>query len=88
MTAAALPTSLLGMNVEFTAEQLDQLSQIAAYAGTDPERVVKEAVLRMMEEDAAFRAAVREGIAQADRGELVDHAEVVARIERRLARSR
>jgi len=71
------------MNVEFTPEQLEQLSQIAAYTGTEPERLVKSAALRLMEEDAVFRAAVREGIAQAERGELIDHDEVIARMERR-----
>jgi predicted transcriptional regulator len=45
---------------------------------------VKDAALRLVEEDEKFLAAVREGIAQADRGELIDHEEVVARIERRL----
>jgi len=36
------------------------------------------------EQEACFRAAVRRGIEQADRGELLDHNEVVARIERLL----
>ncbi len=60
------------MEVDFTPEQLRHLSQIAAHAGTDPEHLVKDAVLRLVEEDKKFRAAVREGIAQADRGELID----------------
>ncbi len=40
--------------------------------------------LRLDEEDAKFRAAVRQGIEQADLGELIDHEEVVARMERLL----
>jgi predicted transcriptional regulator len=40
--------------------------------------------LRLVKEDAQFRAAVRRGIEQANRGELLEHGEVVARIERLL----
>ena len=72
------------MQLDFTPEELQRLSQIAAHAGTDPEHLVKDAALRLVEEDEKFRAAVRKGIAQADRGELIDYEEVVARIERRL----
>jgi predicted transcriptional regulator len=60
------------------------LSQLAALSGTDAEQLVKDAALRLVEEDAVFRAAVRRGIEQADRGELIDHEEAVARIEQRL----
>ncbi len=46
--------------------------------------LVKDAVLRLLEQDARFRAAVREGIAQADRGEFIEEEEMDARIERML----
>jgi len=72
------------MEVHFSPEQLQRLSQIASHAGTDTGHLVKDAALRLVEEDAKFRAAVQEGIEQADRGELIDHEEVIARIERRL----
>ena len=72
------------MEVNFTPEQEAQLSQIASHAGTDTERLVKDAVLRLLEQDARFRAAVREGIAQADRGEFIEEQEMDARIERML----
>ncbi len=72
------------MEVHFTAEQEALLSQLAAHAGLDTERLVKDAVLRLVEEDARFRAAVRRGVEQANRGELLEHDEVVARIERLL----
>jgi len=35
--------------------------------------------LRLLEQDARFRAAVREGIAQADRGEFIEEEEMDAR---------
>jgi hypothetical protein len=47
------------MGVRFTPEQEAQLSQIASHAGTDTERLVKDAALRLLEQDARFRAAVR-----------------------------
>jgi predicted transcriptional regulator len=72
------------MEVHFTPEQEAQLAQIATSEGTEPERLVKEAALRLLQEDARFRAAVREGIAQADRGEFIDEDEMHARLEQML----
>jgi predicted transcriptional regulator len=40
--------------------------------------------LCLLQEDAHFRAAVREGIAQADRGQLIEEAEMDARLEQML----
>ena len=53
-----------------------QLSQNASQAGTDTERLVKDAGLRLLEQDARFRAAVCEGIAQADREEFIEEEEM------------
>ena len=72
------------MDVHFTPEQEAQLAQIATLAGTEPERLVKDAALRLLHEDARFRAAVREGIEQADRGEFIEEEEMDARLERML----
>ena len=47
------------MEVHFIPEQEAQLSQIACHAGTDTERLVKDAVLRLLEQDARFRAAAK-----------------------------
>ena len=80
----AVSRNLKAMEVRFTPEQEAQLSQIAAKAGTDPERLVKDAALRLLEEDARFRAAVREGIEKADRGEFIEEAEMDARLEQML----
>ena len=72
------------MEVQFTPEQEAQLAQIATQEGTHAERLVKDAALRLLEADARFRAAVREGIAQADRGEFVEESEMDARLEQML----
>jgi predicted transcriptional regulator len=70
------------MEVRFSPEQEAQLSQIANYNGTAAEQLVKQAALRLVEEDAEIRAGIQRGIEQANRGELIDHDEVVARFER------
>jgi len=72
------------MEVPFTPEQEAQLAQIAATTGTDPERLVKDAALRLLQENARFRAAVREGVAQANRGEFIEEDEMDARFEEML----
>jgi predicted transcriptional regulator len=72
------------MEVHFTPEQEAQLAQIASKAGTDPERLVKDAALRLLQEDARFRAAIQEGIAQADRGEFIEEEEMDGRLEQML----
>lgn len=73
---------LTPVEVDFTPEQEAQLSQIADLAGTDAERLVKNAALRLVEDDAQFRAAVQAGIAAADRGEFVTQEEVWANVEK------
>ena len=40
------------MEVHFTPEQEAQLAQIAATAGTDPEGLVKDAAMRLLQEDS------------------------------------
>jgi predicted transcriptional regulator len=73
-----------GMEIHFTAEQEAQLAEIATKSGTDPEHLVKNAALRLLEAEAHFRAAVREGIAQADRGQFIEEEEMDARLEQML----
>lgn len=72
------------MERHFTPEQEAQLAQIATRAGTDAERLVKEAAVLLLEEDVPFRAAVRRGLAQADRGEFIEEEEMDARLEQML----
>jgi predicted transcriptional regulator len=72
------------MEVRFTPAQEAELAQIATRAGADAERLVKDAVLRLLQEDARFRSAVREGIAQADRGEFIEEEEMNTRFEEML----
>ena len=72
------------MEVHFTPEQEAKLAQLAASTGTDPETLVKGATMRLLDEDARFRAAVLEGKAYADRGEFIEEEEMNARFEQML----
>jgi len=72
------------MEIHFTPEEEAQLAQIATKEGINAERLVKDAAVRLLAEDARFRAAVRVGIAQADRGEFIEEEEMDARLEQLL----
>jgi predicted transcriptional regulator len=72
------------MEVHFTPDALAQLNQFAASQGKAAEQVVEETVARMLQRQAQFVEGVDRGIAAADRGDLLDHAEVVERIDRLL----
>ena len=74
------------MDVPFTAEEESLLSAIAAREGIEPQNLVKDAALRLLEEDAEIRAGIRRGIEQADRGELIDEAQMDERFKRMLKR--
>jgi predicted transcriptional regulator len=69
------------MEVHFTLEQEAQLAQIAAKAGTAPERLVTNVVVRYLDEEARFLAAVEKGLAAADRWEFIEEDEMDARLE-------
>jgi predicted transcriptional regulator len=70
------------MEVHLPPEIEAQLHQLAARTGTDAEQLLKDAALRLLREDAQFRAAVRKGIEQAERGEFIEEDEMDARVER------
>ena len=59
-----------------------RLQQMAIANGKDAEQLVKDTVARMLENQARFIAGVQKGIEQADRGELVEHQDVLNRIDR------
>ncbi len=72
------------MEVRFTPEEEARLTKVAGQEGVRPEELVKDAALRVLEEDARFRAGVRKGIEQADRGELIEEEEMDVRVKRML----
>jgi len=73
------------MEVPFTQEQEAQLGQIARNRGkADAGELLRDAGVRLLEEEARFRAAVLEGKAYADRGEFIEEAEMNARFDQML----
>jgi len=72
------------MELHFTADKEAQLHRLAARTGRDPAQVVEEAVDRLLEDDARFHAAVRDGFAAIDQGRFIEEDEMDARIARML----
>ena len=83
-------TSLFGvptlghMEVHFSPEKEARLQQVASRSGKEAAQVVEEAVDRMLEYETRFVEAVEEGRASARRGDLLEHDQVVERIEQML----
>jgi len=74
------------MEVRLSPELQAKLAQLASQQGRDSEALVVEAVQRMVNYDAWFIREVEKGIAAADRGEFLEHDQVIERINRRYLR--
>ena len=74
-----------GMKVNLTPELQAKLDRLAAQQGRDTESLVHEAVERLVGYDEWFIRQVEKGLAQIDRGEVLEHEEVAARMEKRIA---
>ena len=72
------------MEVHLAPEKEAQLQQLASRTGRSAEQVVEQAVDRLLEYDTRFAAAVEEGREAARKGDLLDHDEVIERVERML----
>ncbi len=71
------------MELHFIPELEAGLARIAAQQGRNTDELVQEVLNRYLERETRFIEAVQKGIACADRGDLLEHDEVVARIEKR-----
>jgi predicted transcriptional regulator len=69
------------MEVHFSPDVEMRLQQVASANGKDAEQLVKDTVARMLDYQARFVAGVQKGIEQTDRGEFVEHKDVLKRIE-------
>jgi predicted transcriptional regulator len=70
------------MEVHFSPDIETRLQKVASANGKDAEQLVRETVNRMLDNQARFIAGVQRGIEHADRGEFVEHQEVLNRIDR------
>ena len=70
------------MEIHLAPDTEAQLQHLATSQGKNAAQVVEETLARVLDRRAQFLEGVERGIAAADRGDLIDHAEVVNRIER------
>jgi len=71
------------MEVPLSTDVQAKLARLAAQQGRATEALAAEAIERMVDYDEWFLRQVETGIAEADRGELIDHAAVKMMIDKR-----
>jgi len=71
------------MEVQLSADQSARLSRLAQTEGRAAEALVQEAIEKLLDYDEWFLREVDHGIAEADRGEFVEHDDVRKMIETR-----
>ncbi len=71
------------MEVDFTPELQAKLIRLAVQQGRDQQAIVREAVERLVDYDEWFSREAQKGLAEADRGEFVEHESVKKLIDRR-----
>ena len=76
------------MEVTLNPDLQTKLARIAAERGRDAEALAREAIERFVDYDQWFVHEVEKGLAQIDRGEVLTHEEVGARMEKFLAEKR
>jgi predicted transcriptional regulator len=68
------------MSISVPPELEQRVAQLAAETNREPQAVLNELLGTALEEDAAFRAEVRAGIAQLDSGQGIPHNEAMAEL--------
>ena len=70
------------MEVNLSPELQAKLERVAEQQGRNTESLVREAVERLLGYDEWFVREVEKGLAQIERGEVLDHKEVGIRLEK------
>jgi predicted transcriptional regulator len=73
------------MELKLSPELQAKLDRVASQQGRDSESLVREAIERLVGYDEWFIQQVEKGLAQIDRGEVLEHDEVAARMENLIA---
>jgi predicted transcriptional regulator len=73
------------MEVRLAPETEAKLNELAAGRGLTAESLVREAVERFVDYDEWFIRQVEKGLAQIESGELLEHQEVGARLDKLIA---
>jgi predicted transcriptional regulator len=71
------------MEVDLTPDLEAKLTRLAAEQGRDTRALVREAIERFVNYDEWFAREVANGLAAADRGELIEHAQIGKLIDER-----
>jgi predicted transcriptional regulator len=72
------------MELNLSPELHARLKQVAEQQGRDAESLINEAVERLLRYEEWFVDQVEKGLAQGERGEVLDHEEVGNRLEKLL----
>ena len=72
------------MEVHLSPDTEAKLARFAGERGRDAETLVREAIERLVDYDGWFVAEVERGLAQIDRGQVLTHDAVGARLDRHL----
>ncbi len=75
-------------SIRLDEEKLARLDRLAAAIDRSRSWVINQAIEQYLDHEEWFTDAVQEGIAAADRGELVPHDEAVAAARERIAKGR
>jgi predicted transcriptional regulator len=76
------------MEVHLSPELQAKLDRMASEQGRDTQSLVHEAVERLVGYDEWFLAEVEKGLSQIENGEVLEHEEVGARLEKLLTNKR
>lgn len=71
------------MQIDLSPELEARLARLAAEQGRGTRALVQEAIERFVSYDEWFAGEVQKGLAQADRGEFIEHGDVRKIIDRR-----
>lgn len=69
------------MEVRLQPEKEAQLAEIAAQRGLKTDELAQEVLSHYLEDDSRFIQAVNIGLAAAERGDFVEHEEVVKKLK-------
>jgi predicted transcriptional regulator len=73
------------MELDLTPELEAKLHEVATQQGRDAKSLVQEAVQRLVDYDEWFVREVEKGLAEIERGEVLEHDEVGTRLEKLLS---
>lgn len=75
------------LTIDLTEDQKARLEALATFKRVSVPQYLVDLAEYNARRDAEFRALVQEGVDEADRGELMDHADVMAEVEALIAAS-